>query len=151
VSLADLELELVDASVSVESTFLEAALRLTESGLPAIAVLDRERRVRGFFGEDEFLRGLFPRYLGELRHTAFTRDDIVALADHLENVAGQPVEQHLRKPIVVAADSSATHVAELLLHSDVTAVAVTRADRFAGMLTERDFCRALLRRCFPRR
>lgn len=146
-ALEDLGLVPVDVAVDERTTFVEAARRLVSSGIPAIAVLGAEGRVRGFFGEDEFLRGVFPRYLGELRHTAFTRDDIGWLAEHLAEVGDQPVTDHLRAPLVVDESSSATHLAELLLHHEVTAVAVARDGRFVGMVTERDFCRALLARC----
>jgi CBS domain-containing protein len=146
-AVEDLALEPIDVSVALDATFLEAAERLVESGLPALAVVDGNRRVVGFFGEDELLRGVFPRYLGELRHTAFTMDDISSLADRLAEVGSQPVTDHLRQALVVDERSSATHLAELLLHHEVTAVALERDQRFAGMVTERDFCRKLLARC----
>jgi CBS domain-containing protein len=145
--LGELGLEPVEVSVRTGATFLEAARELVASGLPVIPVLDDRGQVTGFFGEDEFLRGLFPRYLGELRHTAFTRDDLASLAEHFAEIEDQPVSAHLRTPLVVDEDSSATHLAELLLHHEVTAVALTRAGRFAGMVTERDLCDALLTRC----
>lgn len=148
-ALEDLGLEPVQVSVDAGATFLDAARRLVSSGLPSIAVVDGNGAAVGFFGEDELLRGIFPRYLGELRHTAFTRDDIGSLAEHLAEIGDQPVANHLRTPLVVDESSSATHLAELLLHHEVTAVALSRSGRFVGMITERDFCRALFSRCAP--
>jgi CBS domain-containing protein len=145
--LRDLELEPSDAWVERSATFREATERLVESGLPYIAVLDEEHHVLGFFGENELLQGVFPRYLRELRHTAFTQDDLGWLAHHLGEVGEEPVEGYLHEPVIVDREASATHAAELLLHSDVTALAVAEDGRFVGMLNQRDFCRALLERC----
>ena len=122
------------------------AVRLTDSGLSAIAVLDDDGRVAGLFGEDELLRGLFPGYLAELHHTSFTQDDLESLVSRLAEIGSAPVAGYLRAPLVVELETSATHIAELLLHSEVTVVAVVRKGVFAGMLSEAAFCRALLRR-----
>ena len=65
------DLALVSASVLRDATFAEAARVLSSSGLGAIAVLDTAGTVTGVFTSDDELRGLFPGYLAELRHTAF--------------------------------------------------------------------------------
>lgn len=61
----------VDASVHESATYEEALGALHESDLPAIAVLDDAGDVVGMFGAKEALKGLFPSYLEELRHSAF--------------------------------------------------------------------------------
>lgn len=145
-AIEDLGLQPVRASVAITATFGEAAGRLAESDLSAIAVLDQNERIVGLFGEDELLRGIFPAYLRELHHTAFVHDDSEGLVKRLAEIERAPVRDYLREPLVVDVATSATHVAELLLHSGVTVVALAREGRFAGMLSEAAFCRALLRR-----
>ena len=76
-----LGIELVPAAVHRGVTFREAAEALTVHPVSALAVLDDTNdRVVGVFGGDDLLRGLFPRYLEELHHTAFARDDPALLA-----------------------------------------------------------------------
>jgi CBS domain-containing protein len=140
------EIELVPASVRRTATFQEAAEALAAHSVATIAVLDEQDGVVGLFDGEDLLRGFFPGYLGELRHTAFATDDATVLAERARGVSADPVEKHMRKPVVVALDSSATHVAERFLHCDFGALAVVEGERFVGMLPRADFCRALLRK-----
>jgi CBS domain-containing protein len=139
------DIELVPASVARSATFLEAAEALTRHSVATIAVVDDEDGVVGLFGGEDLLRGLFPGYLADLRHTAFASDDPGVLADRARAVSSQPVEKHMRKPVTVDADASAIHVAERFLHCDFGALAVVEEERFVGMLSRADFCRAVLR------
>jgi CBS domain-containing protein len=136
---------LLGASVPSTATLGEAAAQLLESPARALAVLDPEERVVGLFGERQLIRCLFPRYLGELRHTAFLRDDPDALFAHLAEASDDPVSEHAHPPVLVDIESSSAHVAEVFLHTDVAGVAVVGDDQFLGMLSLSDFCRALLR------
>lgn len=140
-----LGLELVDASIPRAAPLAEAARLLGESRVGALAVLDEERHVTGLFGEIQLLRLLFPRYLAELRHTAYLRDDPARLAQCFASVRDEPVGGSAGEAITVDAGSSATHVAERFLHSDLPAIAVVRHGEYIGMLSLADFCRALMR------
>ncbi len=140
-----LELELVDASVPRSAPLSEAARLLGESRVGALAVLDEERRVAGLFGELQLLRLLFPRYLGELHHTAFVRDDPGLLAECFARVRDEPIGENTHAPVTIDATASATHVAERFLHLDMPAIAVVRDGTYIGMLGLADFCRALMR------
>lgn len=135
--------ELVDAAVRRTATFSEAANVLLESGLAAIAVVDERRWVVGLFGVRELLRGLFPRYLGELRHTAFLEDDLPGLAELAARVSREPVAAHMAAAETVDLDSSSTHLAERFLHSAAGAIAVVRGHELVGMLGITSFCRTL--------
>jgi CBS domain-containing protein len=139
------ETRLVQASVTRTATFLEAARALFGTGISAIAVLDAERRVVGLFTDDDLLRGLFPAYLGELRHTAFLREEPDALAARIEEASGEPVERYMREPMTVDVGASALHVAERFLHSPWGALAVVENERFLGMVDEVDFVETLMR------
>jgi CBS domain-containing protein len=138
------DIELVPASVPRTATFLEAAEELVSHPVTTIAVLDDESRVIGLFGDADLLRGIFPRYLAELRHTAFADDDAGLLAERARAVAGDAVERHMQAPIVLDEASSATHAAERFLHCDHGALPVTSGGRFVGMLGRAELCRAVL-------
>jgi CBS domain-containing protein len=138
------ETRLVRASIPHGATFLEAARALFGTGISAIAVVDVEQRVVGVFTDDDLLRGLFPRYLADLRHTAFLRDEPDALAARLKEERGNPVERYMREPITVDIQASAIHVAERFLHSPWGALAVVDDERFVGMVDQVDFTETLM-------
>ena len=138
------DIELVPSSVPRSASFLEAAEELVSHPVTTIAVLDEESRVIGLFGDADLLLGLFPRYLAELRHTAFAADDEGLLAERARAVALEPVERLMQAPIVLDEASSATHAAERFLHCEHGALPVTRAGRFVGMLGRAELCRAVL-------
>lgn len=138
------DLPLVDASVSRSATFGDAAHTLVASGLSAVAVVGDDGRVVGLFTEDDFLAGMFPRYLAELRHTAFAPDVISAATDRARQAADEPVERHMRRPITLESASSLFHAAEIFLHCEWGALAIVEGGRFVGMLAQVEFCRRLL-------
>ncbi len=140
------EIELSQAAVPVGATFAEAAAALEATSAAMVAVLDAERRVVGLFGAEHALRGLLPGYLGDLRHTAFARDDADLLADRAEAVRAEPVERHCAKAVTVDAEASAIHAGEIFLHCGLPAVAVVARRAFVGVLDRGDLARALLRR-----
>lgn len=134
------DLPLSNASIAHSATFREAARELAASGLPAIAVLDADGRVQGVFTQDAELRGIFPGYLGELRHTAFLGDDDEALVERARAVRDEPVRKHVTAAPVLDAEHSRTHAAELFLHSGLGALPVVDGGTYAGMLHQRVLC-----------
>ena len=140
------DITLVPGSVAEAATFREAATALRESGLPAIAVVDAGRRVVGLFTDVDLLRGLFPAYLGDLRHTAFLPDDPDTLTRRAHEAAAEPVMQHSRRPLELELETSATHAAERFLHCEEGAIPVVEDGRFVGMLPRAEFALAMLRR-----
>jgi CBS domain-containing protein len=140
------EIPLSDASVPRSATFLEAARTLAEHGISAIAVLDEDRRVVGLFTDDDLLRGLFPRYLEQLRHTAFLEREPSALGAQMSQAAADPVTAHMREPVTVDVGTAPIHVAERFLHVEWGALAVVEGERFVGMLDQASFCRAVMDR-----
>jgi CBS domain-containing protein len=141
------DVPLVDAAVHRSATFADAADALRDAGISALAVLDDQRTVAGLFTDDDLLHGLFPPYLTELRHTAFVHDNEDGLAARALAVGSDPVERHMRGPVVLAADTSLTHAAERFLHVPWGALAVTTEDgHFLGMLSEIELARAVLAR-----
>jgi CBS-domain-containing membrane protein len=136
------DLPLAAASVSEQATFGEASRALSASRLAAIAVVDAEQRVRGVFTQDAQLRGLFPGYLAELRHTAFLDDDAERLAERARAVGAEPVALYLAKAPSLDVGESHTHAAELFLDHGLAALPVVENGRFLGMLGQGALCDA---------
>ncbi len=140
------DLELVDAAVPTTASFLDAARALYAARLSALAVVDAERRVAGLFTDDDLLRGLFPGYLENLRHTAFLEAETSALSAQVERSAAVPVVRHVQRPMTVDVGASEVHVAERFLHCPWGALAVVERERFVGMVEQVAFSAALMTR-----
>jgi CBS-domain-containing membrane protein len=137
---------LLDASVPRSAMFRDAARALAELGISALAVLDEEQRVAGLFTHDDLLRGLFPRYLQELRHTAFLDREPEALGARMGKAAAEPVTAHMQPPVVIDVETTPLHVAERFLHCEWGALPVVEQGRYLGMLDQVEFCRAVMAR-----
>lgn len=135
---------LLDVSVPRSATFRDAARALVEHGVAALAVLDEGGGVVGLFTDDDLLRGLFPRYLDELRHTAFLDREPEALEARLEQAAADPVTEHMQRPEVIDVETTPMHVAERFLHCEWGALPVVERGRFLGMLDQVEFCRTVI-------
>lgn len=145
--MADLrELTLVPASVWKDVTFGEAVARLFDARVPALAVLGPEGRLLGIVSELDVLRAVFPRYLAELRHTAFVEDDPLAFEDRARLVRERPVAEFARSVEALEGDESETHAAERFLHTGEQALPVVDGERFLGMLSIAALCHARLDR-----
>src|ERR687896_2720499 len=139
------DMQLLPASVEAETGFLEAARALLTAHTSAIAVVDDAERVIGLFTDDDLLRGLFPDYLGELRHTAFLIDEGQPLTPSIEAAAGEPVSRYMRKPVTVEIKASAAHVVERFLHTPWGAIAAVEKGRFVGIVGQLEFTELLMR------
>jgi CBS domain-containing protein len=139
-------MQLVPASVRPETSFLAAARMLLEAHISALAVVDAEDGVvLGLFTDDDLLRGLFPRYLGELHHTAFLVEDVESLQASAQAAAGVTVGERMRQPVTVELDAGPAHVVERFLHSPWGAIAVVDHSRFVGMVGQLEFTERLLK------
>ena len=142
------ELALHHPPVLHDGDTVEAAVRaVLESGMPALAVVDGRERYVGIFGEREFMRALFPGYLGELRHTAFLPRSLDDALEKRESCRREPIARYLTaEHVEVGPDYSDTQVAEIFLHHRVLVVPVVADGRVEGLLTRRDFFRAVAER-----
>jgi CBS domain-containing protein len=138
------DMQLIPVSVGSDAGFLQAARALLAAHSSAIAVVDDRDRVVGLFTDDDLLRGLFPQYLGELRHTAFLVNEGQALRASIEAAAAEPVARYMREPVTVEIDASAAHVVERFLHTPWGAIAVVDAGRFVGMVGQLEFTDRLM-------
>jgi CBS domain-containing protein len=143
--MADLrELPLVDASVLETASLAEAVAGLFAAQVPALAVVRPDGSLAGVLAEVDVLRAVFPRYLAELRHTAFLEDDLAGLAARAREVHDRPVVEFARQVAPLDADESETHAAERFLHTGEQALPVVEGSRFLGMLSIAALCHARL-------
>jgi CBS domain-containing protein len=140
------DLPLVNASVPASATVAEAAARLFQAQVPAIAVVTDDGRLAGIVSELDLLRAVFPGYLAELRHTAFLEDDPDALGERARAVRDRSVSELARKVEVLDGDESETHAAERLLHTGEQALPVIEGGRLLGMLSIAALCHSRLDR-----
>lgn len=138
------DLELTDASVPETAALAEAVSELFAARVPAIAVLDAERRVLGILSERDVLRAVFPGYLAEIRHSAFLPDDAPALEELAERARDRSVRDFVRASELLQASDSQIHAAERLMHSGDDALPVVEDGRFIGMLSVAGLCHARL-------
>ncbi len=136
------DLPLVDASIPDSATFADAVARLFEARVPALAVTSADGRLVGVVSELDVLRAVFPRYLAELRHTAFLEDDLAGLDERADAVRDRPVAELARSVAVLDGGESATHAAERFLHTGEQALPVVEGGRVLGMLSIAALCHA---------
>jgi predicted transcriptional regulator len=133
--------------VRADASIADAVRAVLDSRLPALLVVDERDRLRGIFGEREFMNALFPGYLQELRTAGFVPR---ALEDALEKRAGcrvEPVHRYMNtEHIDVGTDFSDAQVAEIFLHHRVLLVPVVDQRRVVGVITRSEFFRALAER-----
>ncbi len=141
-------LHLVDASVPESATFAQASTALLAAGTPAIAILAADRRLVGVLTLGDVLRAVFPRYLGELRHTSFLPDDQDILEHSARRVRDEPVRSFARVVEPLDQDESQTHAAERFIHTGESSLPVVEvvgaSERFVGMLSLSALCHARL-------
>jgi CBS domain-containing protein len=127
---------------------VEAAVRqILESELPALAVVDDDERYAGIFGEREFMAALFPGYVQQLKHAGFLPRSLDAALEKRQSCRVELVKQHMNTEHVdVGSDFSDTQVAEIFLHHRVLVVPIVDDKRVVGLITRREFFRALAER-----
>ncbi len=139
-------MELAAVSVEKDTLFLDAARLLLAAHTSALAVVDAANRVVGLFTDDDLLRGLFPGYLGDLRHTAFLVDEGEPLQASAAAVAHETIARYMREPVTVDIDSAPAHIVERFLHTPWGALAVVERGRFVGIVGQLEFTERLLER-----
>ena len=133
--------------VRVDDT-VEAAVRaILDNQLPAVPVVEHDGTLAGVFGEREFLEALFPRYFSQLKSAKFVSK---ALDEALEKRAGcirERVGDHMfTEHVDVPSDASDGHIAETFFHHRVLLLPVVDGGQVVGVITRRDFFRALAER-----
>lgn len=129
-----------------DETIRDAAERIVAANVPALPVVDAAGRLRGIFGEREFIAAVFPGYLGQLGYAGFVPRSLDALEKRAGSVS-EPVRDHVNTDhIDVGEDYSDTQIAEIFLHHRVLIVPIVDGGRVSGVITRTDFFRALAER-----
>jgi CBS domain-containing protein len=132
--------------LNVSDTVAEAARAVLESDLPALPVVEGTR-LRGIFGEREFMGALFPGYLKELKYAGFVPRSLESALEKRSECRDEPVSGYMNtEHIDVGTDFSDAQVAEIFLHHRVLLVPVVDEDGVVGVITRRDFFTALAER-----
>lgn len=135
------------APITTTDTVAVAVRRLVDSDIPALPVVDGQGIYRGIFGEREFMGALFPGYLDQLQGAAFLSRSIDDALEKRDSCRHDEVERYINTEHVdVGSDYSDTQVAEIFLHHRVLIIPIVDGGHVRGVITRRDFFRALAER-----
>lgn len=124
---------------------------LAASGFPALPVVDADDVLVGLFGEREFMRALFPGYVGELHYAGFIPAQLDEALEKRAACAQEPISQHMNpEDVSVEEGFSDVGLAEVFLHHRVLVVPVVRDKRPLGVITRGAFFRRLAERFLDR-
>jgi CBS domain-containing protein len=133
--------------VRFDQPVADALRAMVDADLPAVPVLDRNSRLLGIFGEREFIGALFPGYLKEMKYAGFVPKTLESALQKRASCRLEPVGQHTNTEHVdVGPDYSDAQIAEIFLHHRVLLVPVVDDGEIQGVITRRDFTRALAER-----
>lgn len=120
---------------------VEQAVRaILDSSLPALPVVDADGRLKGIFGEREFMTALFPGYVGQLKYAGFVKHGLDDAIERRAACRNEPVGQHLNTDHVeVGEDFSDVQIAETFLHHRVLVIPVVANGQVTGVITRSDF------------
>jgi CBS domain-containing protein len=131
-------------TVRADQPVADALRAMFDAGLPAVPVLDANGRLLGIFGEREFIGALFPGYLQQMHHAGFVPKTLEHTLEKRAACRHEPVGQHTNtEHIDVGPDYSDAQIAEIFLHHRVLLVPVVDDTEIHGVITRRDFTRAL--------
>lgn len=124
-----------------------AVTQLIDADVPALPVVDAARKLRGIFGEREFIGALFPGYLTTLGYAGFIPRSLDEALEKRAACTVEPVGKYMNtEHIDVGEDFSDTQLAEIFLHHRVLIIPIVDAGRVTGIVTREDFFRALAQR-----
>ena len=119
---------------------ITAVRRVVDSGLPALPAVEDDGSFAGIFGEREFMKALFPGYVGELGSAAMIKRSIDETIERRESCRQEPVRKHLTTDhVTVGEEYSDTQLVEIFLHHRVLVVPVESAGRITSVITRSDF------------
>jgi CBS domain-containing protein len=133
--------------LSSDQTVGVAATKVLEAGLPALPVVGPDGAFAGIFGEREFMKALFPGYVGELASAAVISRTIDETIERRNDCRNEPISAHLTDDhVLVAEEYSDTQLAEIFLHHRVLIIPVANDGEVDAVVTRNDFFRELVDR-----
>ena len=130
--------------LDVSEPLRTAVAKVLDAGVPALPVVDGSGRLRGIFGEREFMGAVFPGYLNTLGYAGFVPKSLDRALEKQAGSATRAVREFMNTDhIDVAPDFSDAQLAETFLHHRVLVIPVVDGDRVAGIVTRSDFFRAV--------
>jgi len=130
-----------EAPVLRDDDRVERAVRtILDSGLPALPVAAVDGRLKGIFGEREFMAALFPGYVGQLSHAGFIKHSLDDAIERRVACRNDPVSKYMNtEHVAVGEDFSDIQIAETFLHHRVLIIPVVEQRRVSGVITRSDF------------
>lgn len=133
--------------LSVDDTLADAVKQIIDADVPALPVVDGRGRLKGIFGEREFIGGLFPGYLTQLSYAGFVPRSLDEALEKRSTCMSESVGKYMNtEHIDVDEDHSDTQLAEIFLHHRVLIVPIVHDKEVTGVVAREDFFRALARR-----
>lgn len=130
--------------LSATDTVGAATRRVLDAGVPALPAVDENGKFAGIFGEREFMRALFPGYMGELASSAMIKRSIDTAIERRVSCVAEPIEKYLTTDhVMVSDDYSDSQLAELFLHHRVLVIPIATEGKVHAVVTRGDFFRAL--------
>lgn len=124
-----------------------AVRRIIEAAVPALPVVGSDERLRGIFGEREFINAIFPGYMGQLHYAGFVTKATDEVLEKNAGCSSAPVSKYMNTEHVdVGTDYSDAQLAETFMHHRVLIIPVVDDGRVTGIVTRWDFFRALAQR-----
>lgn len=124
-----------------------AVSKIIEAEVPALPVGDANEKLKGIFGEREFINAIFPGYMGELHYAGFLTKATDEALEWNRECGSDPVSKHMNTEHVdVGPDYSDAQLAETFMHHRVLIVPIADRGRVLGIVTRWDFFRALAER-----
>ncbi|HEV2075449.1 MAG TPA: CBS domain-containing protein [Thermoleophilaceae bacterium] len=128
-----------------------AVSTIVQAEVPALPVVDEGERLRGIFGEREFISAVFPGYLGQLHYAGFVTKATDDWIDKRADCVYAPVSKYMNTEHVdVGTDYSDAQLAETFMHHRVLIIPITDGGRVTGIVTRWEFFRALAERLASR-
>lgn len=128
-----------------------AVRKIIDTAVPALPVTGDDDRLRGIFGEREFISAVFPGYMGELHYAGFVTRATDDVLEKNAACAQAPLSQYMNTEHVdLGPDYSDASLAETFMHHRVLIIPITDRGHVRGIVTRWDFFRALAERLLER-
>ena len=133
------------AVVTPDDTLKEAANRMFEHRLSALAVVDSERRLLGVIDDRDLIKAALPDYKSLISNLNYDID-VEPFEELLKQEDKIKVAQLFRDDFeVTSANTKIIEVAAMMIFKDIRRVFVTENDRLVGVLLRKDIVNMIIR------